>query len=959
MPTRRLKSLLGVLALGLGLGLAPYSAQAHNTTDASAVTPQASSVLEPAQALTGTVKEVVVDNRVARLTTRYFALRLDDGRNFTLSGPGVDRLVDGARIEATGQIAGETLSLNSYHVIAGAAIKAKAASAADAGQVQGTLGLVHADNFDQGQSAYSIVVRDSQERVTPLRLAVTPDVLEIGMSVIAQGTVAADGVSLDVSSVTVLAPPPPQPSDISAAPLTNTVLVILVQFPGAGAPAFTPAQVDQVMRTNSTSVANYYQEASYGQQLLNVTVTPWLMSASAAPLSCDYTAIGNAGDAAATAAGYAPGNYQNRFYVFPSRGDCGWAGLAYISFGLAWSNGYNQLSVYAHELGHNFGLLHAASSYCPGQVVGSACSVSDYGDPFDVMGNSGAMHFNAKQKSILNWIPAASVKTHSTGSAIYTLSPLESPGGATYAVKIPAAASRTYWLEYRQPIGFDSGMSSYPNNGAQVRVASPFESLCSGCMEDTQFLDMTPGTANNFGDGALIVGQTYVDSSYGTTISVLSATPSALTVQVTAPGGTPTTTTAVSSLNPSTVGASVTFTATVTGNAPTGSVNFKDGTTSIAGCATSAVTGAGNSRTATCSTTGLTLGTHSIVGSYSGDVGNSASSSSILSQVIASASGYNVALASAGGVASASSTYSPSASFPASSINNNERAGANWGNGGGWIDGTPNAFPDWVQIVFNGQKTIDHVVVYSVQDNFTAPVEPTNTQTFSLFGVTNFTVDGWNGSAWTTLATVAGNTLVKRTVTFSAFTTDRIRITITSGLNSYSRLTEVEAWGVDAGPPGTNVASAGAGAIASASSTYNPSASFPASSINNNERAGANWGNGGGWIDGTANAFPDWVQIAFSGPKTINRVVVYSVQDNFTNPVEPTDTQTFSTFGVTDFTVDGWNGSAWVTLATVSGNNLVKRSVAFLGFTTDRIRISITNGLLSYSRLTEVEAWGN
>jgi Bacterial Ig-like domain (group 3)/Gametolysin peptidase M11 len=418
--------------------------------------------------------------------------------------------------------------------------------------------------------------------------------------------------------------PEPQPNDLSAAPITNNVLVILVQFPGGGAPAFTQAQVDQVMRTNGASVANYYQEVSYSQQLLNVTVTPWLLSASAAPSSCDYTAIGNAGDGAATAAGYAPANYQNRFYVFPSRGDCGWAGLAYVGFGRAWSNGYNQLNVYAHELGHNFNLRHAASLYYAGQAIGGSCSSAEYGDPFDVMGNISAMHFNATQKSILNWIPAASVKTHGTGSATYTLSPIESPGGTTYAVKIPAAANRIYWLEYRQPIGFDSGMSSYPNNGAQIRVANPFESLCSGCADDSELLDMTPGTANNFGDGALVVGQTYVDSSYGTTISVLSATASALTVQVTAPGSTTTVTTLASSPNPSTVGASVTFTATVTGSAPTGSVNFKDGGSSIAGCAAAAVTGAGNSRSATCTTSGLAAGAHSIVATYSGNGGNAA-----------------------------------------------------------------------------------------------------------------------------------------------------------------------------------------------------------------------------------------------------------------------------------------------------------------------------------------------
>ena len=56
--------------------------------------------------------------------------------------------------------------------------------------------------------------------------------------------------------------------------------------------------------------------------------------------------------------------------------------------------------------------------------------------------------------------------------------------------------------------------------------------------------------------------------------------------------------------------------------------------------------------------------------------------------------------------------------------------------------------------------------------------------------------------------------------------------------------------------------------------------------------------------------------------------------------------------------MQGWNGSTWVTLATVSGNNLVKRSVTFTAFTTDRIRIKVTSALGSYSRITEIEAWG-
>ncbi|HEX7270773.1 MAG TPA: Ig-like domain repeat protein [Casimicrobiaceae bacterium] len=103
-------------------------------------------------------------------------------------------------------------------------------------------------------------------------------------------------------------------------------------------------------------------------------------------------------------------------------------------------------------------------------------------------------------------------------------------------------------------------------------------------------------------------------------------------------GAGPTTTSLSSSLNPSTVGVNVTFTASVTGNSPTGSVTISDGASAISGCAAVALTGSGNTRTAQCSTSGLTAGTHSISAAYSGDVANAPSTSSALSQVVNSGS---------------------------------------------------------------------------------------------------------------------------------------------------------------------------------------------------------------------------------------------------------------------------------------------------------------------------------
>src|SRR5581483_9937345 len=84
-------------------------------------------------------------------------------------------------------------------------------------------------------------------------------------------------------------------------------------------------------------------------------------------------------------------------------------------------------------------------------------------------------------------------------------------------------------------------------------------------------------------------------------------------------------------------GSSVTFTATVAGSTPTGLVSFTSDGSTISGCGAVTLTGSGNSRTATCSTTSLTVGSHSIVASYGGDAFNATSTSSTLSQSMTAA----------------------------------------------------------------------------------------------------------------------------------------------------------------------------------------------------------------------------------------------------------------------------------------------------------------------------------
>ena len=89
-----------------------------------------------------------------------------------------------------------------------------------------------------------------------------------------------------------------------------------------------------------------------------------------------------------------------------------------------------------------------------------------------------------------------------------------------------------------------------------------------------------------------------------------------------------TSTVVLSSLNPSLVGQSVTFTATVTGTTPTGTVQFKDGAANL-GSPVALVGG-----TAAFSTSSLAAGTHSITAVYSGDADDATSTSPPISQAV-------------------------------------------------------------------------------------------------------------------------------------------------------------------------------------------------------------------------------------------------------------------------------------------------------------------------------------
>jgi RHS repeat-associated protein len=337
----------------------------------------------------------------------------------------------------------------------------------------------------------------------------------------------------------------------------------------------------------------------------------------------------------------------------------------------------------------------------------------------------------------------------------------------------------------------------------------------------------------------------------------------------------------------------------------------------------------------------------------------------------------NVALASNNAVATASSSY-VSGAYPPSGAINGDRKGLNWGAGGGWNDGSQGVFStDWLKVDFNGSKSISEIDVYTLRDNWAAAVgDPTMAETFNTAdntgqGIMDFDVQYLSGSGWKTVTggRVIANNQVWRKFTFSAINTTAIRVSVHKSVtwttvgNNFSRIVEVEAY-----QGGVNVARPANGGAVTASSSYN--AAYPATAATDGDRTGRNWGNGGGWNDATQGQFgSDWLQVTFESVKTINEIDVFTLQDNYANPVEPTLTQAFSTVdnvgqGITYFEVQYLSGSRWITVPNgLVLDNKVWKKLTFPALSTSAIRVVVrdsvtwTNIANSFSRIVELEAY--
>jgi hypothetical protein len=374
---------------------------------------------------------------------------------------------------------------------------------------EGDVEVLHEDRPDGGRYLYTL--RTDRGPLAVHFARVLPDLMT-GDLVRVRGVrlgraMAADGGAAGVTLV--------------SAALSNTVgaqstIVIVVNF--SNSTAFSAASVSQIEAVtfgSGSSVTNYYREASYGETWLTGTaVGPFTIAMS--NTGCDYYGIASQARSAATGAGVNLSNYRRYVYVFPSNG-CGWSGLGTVggSPSQAWIRGGYHYGVVIHELGHNHGLYHSHAYECGSVVVGSGCSSIEYGDTLDAMGYaSPPYHFNAIQKERLGWLNYSGMPPITTvqASGVYTIDPYETDGANPKAVKLRAPNGDWYYVEYRQPIGFDAPMPLNVRSGVVVH-------LWKGMSADGVYLlDMTPSTST-WMDPALQVNSTFADPAAGITVT--------------------------------------------------------------------------------------------------------------------------------------------------------------------------------------------------------------------------------------------------------------------------------------------------------------------------------------------------------------------------------------------------------------------------------------------------------
>ncbi len=297
----------------------------------------------------------------------------------------------------------------------------------------------------------------------------------------------------------------------------KTALFIRVDFSDVPGSPIDAASLAGVV---NTTVAQNLSAFSYARTGMTATVYPAVLrmpSVSTAYVSGpkDSDTLWNEAVAAYVAAGNpSPTAVFDTVAVYFADIGYTWAGLATIGGQRLWLNGSSNAGVITHELGHNYGLMHASSwDVTSSNPVDPAGASTEYGDSFDVMGSSGSGgHFHTAAKQFLGWLDAVDWTdiTNAAQNATYRLYRFDTATPATGRKALRIAKSATsdqYWVSFRRQFNQRNFL-----RGAYVN----WEKSAAGGGTPTRnrgwLLDMTPGSADGKNDAGLALGRTYSDT---------------------------------------------------------------------------------------------------------------------------------------------------------------------------------------------------------------------------------------------------------------------------------------------------------------------------------------------------------------------------------------------------------------------------------------------------------------